>query len=105
MKQILLTALAVFVMTFGANAQIIHEDETDKPLIAADTAQQVQNIDKLRVQIKAGIGSYQKVVMDTDKEGHRWHFFKGRELKMVQLVNRNETSEMNVEWYFNNGQL
>jgi hypothetical protein len=105
MKQILLIVLTVFAITSGSYAQAKKKPKQAQPLIAGDTAQQIRDINKLASQIKKDTVTYKKVVKDLDADKYRWHFYKGKELKLVETRGIDENNDMSVDWYFNNGQL
>ena len=105
MKQILLLILLALVIASGSYAQSQNKYTVDHSLISGDTAQMIRDINVMAGQTKNDIGTYRKVVRDEDASKYRWHFFKGKELKLVQLRTHDESNEMFVEWYFNNGQL
>jgi hypothetical protein len=90
-----LAILLVIVISLGVFAQ---SKSTDKAELKA-------HIEKQAEIIKRDLNSYSKSEMSADSAGYRWHYFKGNELKLVHVkYTRNET-EMNVDWYFNNGEL
>lgn len=96
MKKKLGVILIILVLIQGVYSQ------TDK--------QQIADIDKIRIEIKNNLDSFQKIEKFKDTTGYRYEYKKDNELKiiMVQYKDRRDPGkyiDKKVEWYFSNGHM
>jgi hypothetical protein len=99
MKRYFVFALASLSLTYGAYSQ--------------SDAQQIDDIDKLRQEIKNNISTYQKTEVECDttgSTGYRYVYKNGSDLKLIAIEYKDKRDpgkyiDKKVEWYFSNGHL
>ena len=65
----------------------------------------LKSIDKSVQDIKINLPAFKKVEKINSKDGSRFVFLQGNELKLITVQSLEPTIEKNVEWYFIDGQL
>lgn len=100
MKLLFSTILLGFVLT-----QVVYAQHVPDGVYTKSDSDLTQVIDKLCIEIRNNLPSYQKTQVVADKENARNVFKKKNEIILITVKSIDKNIEKKVSWYYDNGKL